>query len=126
MVPLKIKIGAFEYRIKWEDNPMHDNVNCLGVCTPDDKIITLSNKIKEDQQVLFSVLLHELIHAIDDTYDIGLSEKKVNQIGMGVHDLFVNNDCLFDMVKRGDNVKLRRSGQCKTFASKSKKRNRKK
>ena len=46
-----------------------------------------------------STLLHEIIHQIDDKYDIGLSEKKLRKLETGLFQVLRDND--LDFRKRG-------------------------
>ena len=50
------------------------------------------------------ILLHESIHAIDCSYDIGLSEEQVTRVSNGVADLLLQNQCLTRLFVCGDDA----------------------
>ena len=64
-----------------EDEPME----VRGAVNPYTGTIILDRALGKSQKEL--TLLHELIHAIDDSLDIGLSEKQTGLLGAGLYGL---------------------------------------
>lgn len=70
----------------------HWSGGMMGQANARDWVITLADNLTPD--VESNTLLHELIHMIADTQELGLSEVAVNVLTNGLLDLFRRNESL--------------------------------
>ena len=88
----KLKICGFDFTIVYKDKVLVDKDQCLGCCQSDKGIIEIKKGIRKPKK--HEVILHEAIHAMSDTMDLGLSEKTVNTLGVVIIN-FIKNNKLF-------------------------------
>lgn len=89
-IPSKLKIGAYDYKIKWKKGLVcKDKEELWGWCDQNNHVIYLSKKMGTKR--LREVIIHECIHAIEDSYGIELGEKKVNILGLALMALISDN-----------------------------------
>lgn len=88
-IPDKVKIGYKDYAVK-TIGQLDDGVRELyGSVDYDNELIRLCNRYSVNQQKC--ALIHEIIHAIDDMYHIGLSEKQVVKFAKGLYQVIKDN-----------------------------------
>lgn len=93
-IPGKIKVLYKEYTVEETVN-LHDNGGDLyGQIHYLQEKIFLNVDAREEQKK--STLLHELIHAMDEIYSIGLKEKQVKKLGNAFYMLQKDNPELFE------------------------------
>ena len=92
-IPKKIKIGPYTYDVVYKDNLTHENNKLWGLCDRESHNIYLQKKM--DAQKKKEVLLHECLHAIEESYGITLGENKVNQLGLALLALIYDNKLKF-------------------------------
>lgn len=93
-IPGKIKVLYKEYTVEETAN-LHDNGGDLyGQIHYLSEKIFLNVDASEEQKK--STLLHELIHALDEMYDIRLKEKQVKKLGNAFYMLQKDNTELFE------------------------------
>lgn len=93
-IPGKIKVLYKEYTVEETAN-LHDNGGDLyGQIHYLPEKIFLNVDAKEEQKK--STLLHELIHAMDEIYSIGLKEEQVEKLGNAFYMLQKDNPELFE------------------------------
>lgn len=93
-IPGKIKVLYKEYTVEETVN-LHDNGGDLyGQIHYLPEKIFLNVDAREEQKK--STLLHELIHAMDEIYSIGLKEKQVEKLGNAFYMLQKDNPELFE------------------------------
>ncbi|WP_167957958.1 hypothetical protein [Anaerosporobacter faecicola] len=93
-IPDKVKVGYKEYEVQMEKH-LDDETNLLyGCCYYEEETIKLCTKYTENQQKC--TLVHELVHAIDNMNDIGLTEDQVVKLGKGLYQLIKDNPNMFD------------------------------
>ena len=98
----KIKVLYKEYTVEETAN-LHDNGGDLyGQIHYLPEKILLNVDASEEQKK--STLLHELIHALDEMYGIGLKEKQVEKLGNAFYMLQKDNPELFEKQEGGDPV----------------------
>lgn len=89
---MNIKIGYKNYNIKPENEVYDDSRNeCFGIISYDEEKIRIATKFSENLQN--QALIHELIHAIGDKYqlDINKDEKTVDLLATGIYELILDN-----------------------------------
>lgn len=87
---MKIKIIHQDYTIAFQPEPkLADGTRCAGFTDTENGRIVVAENLKPDNQR--EVLLHELIHAVDDTLSIGLKEKEVHQLSVGLYTVLKEN-----------------------------------
>lgn len=92
-IPEKIKVLYKEYTVEEAVN-LHDEAGDLyGQIHYLSEKILLNADAKEEQKK--STLLHELVHAMDEIYGIGLEEKQVEKLGNAFYMLQKDNPGLF-------------------------------
>lgn len=89
---MNLKIGYKNYTIKTENEVYDDNRQELyGEISYDKETIRLSTKFSRNLQN--QALIHELVHAIGDKYqlDINKDEKTVDLLATGIYELILDN-----------------------------------
>jgi len=78
--------------------PSSDMEDALGLCISDKNIIQLREKMTPEKEA--EVIIHESIHAISNLMEIGLKEKQVSALAVGVLALIKDNDCLLQQLTK--------------------------
>lgn len=86
-LPKKIKVGRHSYSVKYMEEIEEGKL--LGVCYLDDKRIEVA--MEKGQREAESTILHEMLHAISEEYDLNLSEKRVIQLEKGLFETLERN-----------------------------------
>lgn len=93
VIPQKIKILYKDYTVIQEQN-VHDGRDDLyGQIDYAGQVIRLDERYSAEQKK--STLIHEIVHGLDDMYQIGLSEKKVSKLGVAFYQMIKDNPELF-------------------------------
>ena len=93
VIPDMIKILYKEYVIEQQEN-LHDSGGDLyGQIQYLPEKIFLNAASSEEQKK--ATLIHELIHGIDEMYNIGLKEKQVERLGNAFYMLIKDNPQMF-------------------------------
>ena len=94
IIPESASILYKDYAIGTE-NHMRDETGTelYGQINYLEQTITLSNASSLEQKK--APLVHELIHGLDEMYNIGLKEKQVEKLGNGVYMLIRDNPEMF-------------------------------
>ncbi len=113
-LPKTIEVGGLVYKITYTDKP--SDTDAEGRQTMWGQIdywdrsirIYIKNRTKED---IYHTLLHEIIHAISQQYQLGLEEKEITMTDNESNDKessFVDifSLLLFDTLKRNDWLKI--------------------
>ena len=82
----KLNICGTNFTMKRVSDLHTDNGALDGQITYDDSIICINSKIKDTDRVA-EVLMHEVIHGIDQSLHIGLSEDNVQRMANGLHQM---------------------------------------
>lgn len=100
VIPQKIKILYKDYTVIQEKN-VHDGRDDLyGQIDYGSQIIRLDEQYSAEQKK--ATLIHEIVHGLDDMYQIGLGEKKVSKLGVALYQMIKDNPELFEeSVKNG-------------------------
>jgi len=88
-VPNKLKIGLYEYNVVWQKEVKLNKLHLWGLCDRDEHIIYLTKGM--DEVRLREVLLHECLHAIEDSYSLTFKEQEVEKLGMALAALIIDN-----------------------------------
>jgi hypothetical protein len=81
-IPTHIKIKQSEYEIVWVED--FKDGKTLGETRFNTKQIVL--KTNETDNETFHTYVHEVLHAVSDEYDIGLTEKQVRKLEKSLTD----------------------------------------
>ncbi len=95
-IPDKIKIGGIEYKIEFINEIKDDihNSEFIGrVIYRENKILILDSYQTERQ---FRVMLHEIIHVLDEDYKLGISEENLCRLEAGLYQVLKDNKLLKD------------------------------
>ncbi len=93
-IPEKIKIGYKDYEVKKVNDKLFDNDTlCYGVIHYNVGLIEISSIYSEDTQKC--ALLHEILHGIDDIFDIGLHEEHIVKLAKGLYQVIKENPEVF-------------------------------
>lgn len=93
IIPNKVKVLYKEYTVEEQTN-LHDGGGDLyGQIHYLPQKIILNTDASEEQKK--TTLLHELIHAMDEMYSIGLKEKQVEKLGNAFYMLLRDNPGVF-------------------------------
>ena len=81
MIPDRIRVGSWFYRVVLAEIPEEDGETIHGIKTEPHfqadgvGIISISQTLTG--KPLYSTILHEILHCLDDTYNLGLGENGV-------------------------------------------------
>ncbi|WP_422445979.1 hypothetical protein [Thermoanaerobacterium sp. DL9XJH110] len=93
-IPDKVKIGYKDIKVLKTDGDVIDGTTlCYGVIRHNDCIIEISTKYADDVQKC--ALIHEIIHGIDDIFNIDLREEQVDQLAKGLYQVIKDNPDVF-------------------------------
>lgn len=96
-IPPKINIGGMIYDIKLIPGKEHSDLhgrNYIGSIDHEKCLITLEKDM--DGQMILESLLHEIMHGIEYSNQLKLSEKNVFRIARGFYQVLKNNNLLKD------------------------------
>ena len=92
-IPDNVNIAYKDYSVEIVDN-LHDNVcDLYGQIHYLPEKIYLNSEASEEQKK--ATLVHEIIHGLDDMYNIGLKEKQVEKLGNAFYMLIRDNPDMF-------------------------------
>jgi len=90
-----------KYKVVWKHDLLgEDGCKLLGMCDYNKCVIYLEKGM--DEHKIPHVLLHEVLHAISSTLDLGLNENKVDVISVEILNLIKANK--IDFLKLQNNV----------------------
>lgn len=94
--PRKLKIGGHIFTIKYVDKFEASLEEDLGSCDRDSStlVINTNSRISESQRE--STLIHEILEAINDIYDVGLEHRQIQLLESTLYQIFVDNNLLKD------------------------------
>ena len=90
---MEIKIGCNKWTLELHDFVTCGGVDCRGLCLCEDRTIKLKSSLENTR--LMGTFLHECIHAIDDEYDVDLTEHQVHLLGTSLLSLIRDNKINF-------------------------------
>ena len=94
MIPKKVKVGGIIYRVSLCKKPVSEETGLLwGEHDPNKNRIRLK-KNSERQRVEVN-FVHELVHAINDYYDIKQDEETVIRFSHGLYQVLRDNKLCF-------------------------------
>lgn len=102
MVKLARVLG-YNYQVEFKPEAVFEGVDNRGLCYPSTQIIEISTTMPKDQQR--EVLLHELIHAIEDGTGISLTENQVTRLARAQLAVFKENQDLAAFIALGDDLR---------------------
>ena len=93
-LPKRLKIGALEWNVRWVHDLEEDGRRAWGGCDNTDFEIRLDDSLRTRPAQCMNVLLHELLHAVAETYDVRLSESQVLRLANGLAAALKDNHLL--------------------------------
>lgn len=90
----KVKIGVHTYQIVHKPRIFHDGREVDGLCDYDNGKIYISEVTKGSRRI--ETLIHECLHAIEDSYKINLGEARVNALAPAILALLTDNRRVFN------------------------------
>lgn len=94
IIPEKVKILHLDYDVSLADNIHDRGGDLLGQVDFLCQKIRLNAGASEEQKR--ETLLHEIIHAMDEKFRIGLKERQVEQLGVAIYNLVKDNPEMFN------------------------------
>lgn len=94
IIPKSVKVLYKEYMIEQQENLHSEGGELYGQIHYNPEKILLNADSSEEQKK--ATLVHEIIHALDEMYGIGLKEKQVEKLGNGVYMLIKDNSQMFE------------------------------
>lgn len=94
-IPEKVKILYKEYSVSEIDNLHNEYGDLYGEIRYLPEKISL-NAISSNEQKK-ATLIHEIVHGMDEMYNIGLKEKQVEKLGNAFYMLIQDNPQLFEV-----------------------------
>lgn len=85
-----MKILGYDYKVIL-DKTIRDMNGNAGTCNLDDNVITIASDLPSFD-VKTSVILHEVIEAINYHLEIGLDERQIKCLEVGLHQALKEND----------------------------------
>ena len=95
----KIKIGWKEYdvvKIEPDIKLSYSEETCYGEIDYNKEIIRLNNNFNINQQKC--TLIHEVLHGIEDVFDIELGEEKVTRLANALYTVLKDNNLVLATV----------------------------
>lgn len=95
-IPDKIKIGGIEYKIEFTkeiDDSIHKSEYIGRVLFRKNKILILDSYPIEKK---FRVMLHEIIHVLDEDFKMEMSEENLCRLEAGLYQVLKDNKLLKD------------------------------
>ena len=94
IIPNSVNILFKNYAVGYENGMRNEKGEMLyGQIDYIEQTITLNKAAKDEQAE--ATLLHEVIHGIDELYNIGLKEKQVEKLAVGLYMLVRDNPDMF-------------------------------
>lgn len=94
---MKVKIGWKYYEIinkEMDSDLIKDGQECFGRIDFDKQVIYLNSAYSKEQRE--ATLIHEILHGIDNLYQIDLSEKQVALLADGLYTVIKDNGGLIN------------------------------
>lgn len=93
-IPESVSILFKNYAVGYENGMRNEKGEMLyGQIDYIEQTITLNKAAKDEQAE--ATLLHEIIHGLDELYNIGLKEKQVEKLGTALYMLIRDNPEMF-------------------------------
>jgi hypothetical protein len=72
----------------------NDYIKTSGTTSQPIISISARRKTPPEQEGQIPVCIHEVIHTVDDTWNLGLNEYQINILTMGIYDILSENNAL--------------------------------
>lgn len=92
-LPDSVKIGPFAYPIELKEKVVGQNGEDLWGHWHSfpRQYIEIKDGVSAERQL--SIFLHEALHGIDESWEVGLKEKQIRRLGIGLT-AFLRDNCL--------------------------------
>lgn len=92
-LPERVRIGPYDYAVQLEDKVLGDqNQDLYGRIRYGPQQINLERGLSAERTL--AVFLHEVLHGVDEYMSIGLTEKQVTRLGVGLATFLRDNNLL--------------------------------
>lgn len=103
-LPKRIQVGPLGWQIEEVGKEYYGNSTTMASCSSvKNHYIKINTALPNWEEEAVDSMLHELIHAMDDTYRIGLSEKKVHLLAEALAHLIEYNPQLIYWIEKHSN-----------------------
>lgn len=93
-IPKKVKILYKNYIIEKQKNLHDENGDLYGqICYLPERILLNEDSSEEQQR---ATLIHEMIHGMDEMFNIRLKERQVEKLGNALYMLIEDNPDIFE------------------------------
>jgi len=87
--PKEIKVGRHKYKLQFVAKMPKEGKDCDGLCDLTNRVIYIKESLSYTE--VFNTLVHEVLHAVAEEYNIKLTHKAVYQLEAALSDLILTN-----------------------------------
>ncbi len=87
-IPPEIKVGIYNYQVKYTPNLHRDAAVYGRVCT---NAGVLELDLDMPDHIKYTTFWHEVIHIVQDCYRLSLSDDDVDRLAQGLSQILLNN-----------------------------------
>jgi hypothetical protein len=91
-IPNQVKVGPYVYPVSRPYEVKVDGKLCWGHISYNPQCIEIQEEISEERAAV--AFFHECLHAIDDAWSVGLSEKQTDRLAVGLTTFLRENGLL--------------------------------
>lgn len=92
-IPKAVRVGHLTYPIKNKPVILNEYMQGLrGQADLSDRTITLKEDLTAEDG--FSTLWHEVLHCIEDNFNLNLTEREIDNLSHGICQVLIDNPCM--------------------------------
>jgi Zn-dependent peptidase ImmA (M78 family) len=95
---MKVKIGYHTFEIVHQPEVLYESQPANGLYDEDNSKIFITDKISSQRQKY--VLLHEVLHCVEDVYSVKLTEEQIKVLATGLIMFIQDNKDIVDYLSR--------------------------
>lgn len=97
-LPPTLKVGPYIYTIESVDESFeHDGQPAYAIGSHFEQTIKIRTTTTTAR--VLDTFIHEVLHAVDETYDIGLSHRQVHQLGAILAQILIDNNYVREVAR---------------------------
>lgn len=89
-LPKNLKIGPYNYKVLHKKKVEDRGVSLYGHILYGPQTIEVESGLSRERTL--AIFMHEAVHGLDEAWCIGLSEKQVKKLGVGLAQVMLDND----------------------------------